>query len=423
MTSPGTAPAEPKLPDLPPDLRDAYEVLASGTAQILPADGLAERLLTARKQDRPLRVKLGIDPSGADLTLGHAVVLRKLRQFQDFGHLAVLVVGGFTGQVGDPSGRTSTRVAQSAEEVIANAQGYFDQVMRILHPERTEVVNNADWLGTMSLAGILDYTRQVTVAQLLERDDFSRRFQARQPISLSEFIYPLLQGIDSVEIRADLELGGTDQTFNNLVGRELQRSRGQDPQAVLTVPLLVGTDGVEKMGKSLGNYIGIAEPANDQFGKLMSVPDAVVGMYARLCTALHPREVEQLEAQVAAGGTAANRAKRAMARAVVELYHGANAAAAAEERFDAVFKRREVPQDVPEHPLPEGDPLHLPALLVGGGLSASTSAARRDIDSGAVRIDGEAVAPKAYDHPRAALVGRVLASGKRKAVRLVETAG
>jgi len=423
VTSPGTAPAEPKRPDLPPDLRDAYEVLASGAAQILPADGLAERLLAARKQHRPLRVKLGIDPSGADLTLGHAVVLRKLRQFQDFGHLAILVVGGFTGQVGDPSGRTSTRVAQSAEEVIANAQGYFDQVMRILDPDRTEVVNNADWLGTMSLAGILDYTRQVTVAQLLERDDFSRRFQARQPISLSEFIYPLLQGIDSVEIRADIELGGTDQTFNNLVGRELQRSRGQDPQAVLTVPLLVGTDGVEKMGKSLGNYIGIAEPANDQFGKLMSVPDAVVGMYARLCTALHPREVEQLEAQIAAGGTAANRAKRAMARAVVELYHGADAAAAAEERFDAVFKRREVPQDVPEQPLPDGDPLHLPALLVGSGLSASTSAARRDIDSGAVRIDGEAVPPKAYDHPRAALTGRVLASGKRKAVRLVEAAG
>jgi len=414
---------EPKLPDLPPELRDAYEVLASGAAQILPADGLAERLLTARKQGRPLRVKLGIDPSGADLTLGHAVVLRKLRQFQDFGHTAVLVVGGFTGQVGDPSGRTATRVAQSADDVIANAKGYFDQVMRILEPDRTEVVNNADWLGAMSLAGILDYTRQITVAQLLERDDFSRRFQARQPISLSEFIYPLLQGIDSVEIRADIEIGGTDQTFNNLVGRELQRSRGQDPQAVLTVPLLVGTDGVEKMGKSLGNYIAIAEPANDQFGKLMSVPDAVVGMYARLCTTLHPREIERLEAEVAGGGVSANQAKRAMARAVVTLYHGAEAAAAAEERFDAVFRRREVPQDVPEWPLPEGDPLHLPGLLVQSGLSASTSAARRDIDGGAVRVDGEPVAAKAYDRPRAELAGRVLACGKRKAVRLVESAG
>jgi tyrosyl-tRNA synthetase len=407
------------LDDLPPDLQEAHEILASGAAQILPADGLAERLLTARKQDRPLRVKLGIDPSGTDLTLGHAVVLRKLRQFQDLGHVAVLVVGGFTGQVGDPSGRTSTRVAQSADEVIANARGYFDQVMRILDPDRTEVVNNADWLGPMSLADILGYTRQVTVAQLLERDDFSRRFQARQPISLSEFIYPLLQGIDSVEIRADLELGGTDQTFNNLVGRELQRSRGQDPQAVLTVPLLVGTDGVEKMGKSLGNYIAIAEPAAEQFGKLMSIPDGVVGMYARLCTALHPREVDELERQVAEGGAAANRAKRAMARAVVALYHGDAAAREAEERFDAVFRRREVPVDVPEFPLPGDDPVHVPALLVASGLAASTSGARRDVDGGAVRVDGTALAPKKYDLPRAELAGRVLASGKRKAVRLV----
>ncbi|MDT4960419.1 MAG: tyrosyl-tRNA synthetase, partial [Pseudonocardiales bacterium] len=248
------------MTELPDDLRDAYEVLASGTAQILPADGLAERLLAAGREQRPLRVKLGIDPSGSDLTLGHAVVLRKLRQFQDFGHTAVLVVGGFTGQVGDPSGRTATRSAQSADDVIANAQGYFAQLMQILDPDRAEVVNNADWLGTMQVAEMLGYTRQITVAQLLERDDFARRFAAQQPITLSEFFYPLLQGIDSVEIRADIELGGTDQTFNNLVGRELQRSRGQAPQTVLTVPLLVGTDGVEKMGKSLANYIGINEP-------------------------------------------------------------------------------------------------------------------------------------------------------------------
>ena len=404
--------------ELPPDLRDAYEVLSSGAAQILPADGLVERLLAARAQNRPLRVKLGIDPSGTDLTLGHAVVLRKLRQFQDLGHTAVLVVGGFTGQVGDPSGRTATRAAQSAADVVANAQGYFDQVMRILDPDRTEVVNNADWLGPMSLAGILDYTRQVTVAQLLERDDFSRRFQARQPISLSEFIYPLLQGIDSVEIHADIELGGTDQTFNNLVGRELQRSRGQAPQAVLTLPLLVGTDGVEKMGKSLGNYIAIAEPAADQFGKLMSIPDPVVGLYARLCTTLHPRDVDDLEQQVATGGAGANAAKRGVARAIVALYHGPDEAAAAEARFDAVFKHHEVPTDVPDLALPDGDVVHLPALLVSGGLAPSTTAARRDIDAGAVRLDGTAVPARRYDHDRSALIGRVLTSGKRKAARL-----
>jgi tyrosyl-tRNA synthetase len=410
------------LPDsLPEHLREAYVVLASGAAQILPADGLAERLLAADREGRPLRVKLGIDPSGSDLTLGHAVVLRKLRQFQDFGHTAVLVVGGFTGQVGDPSGRTATRVSQSADQVIENAKGYLDQLMQILDRDRAEVVNNADWLGTMQLDEMLGYTRQVTVAQLLERDDFARRFAANQPITLSEFFYPLLQGIDSVAVRADIELGGTDQTFNNLVGRELQRSRGQAPQAVLTVPLLVGTDGVEKMGKSLDNYIGINEPADEQFGKLMSIPDAVVGLYARLCTALHPSEVDALEAAVAGGGPAANGAKRRMAREVVTLYHGADQARAAEQRFDALFKHNEVPSDVPDYVLPAGDPVHLPAVLVASGIAASSSAARRDIDNGAVRIDGESVSARAYDLARVALIGRVLASGKRRAVRVVES--
>ncbi|PZS35564.1 MAG: tyrosine--tRNA ligase [Pseudonocardiales bacterium] len=394
-------------------------MLTSGTAQILPADGLAERLLAARREQRPLRVKLGIDPSGSDLTLGHAVVLRKLRQFQDFGHTAVLVVGGFTGQVGDPSGRTATRVAQSADDVIANSQGYLDQLMRILDPERAEVVNNADWLGSMQVAEMLGYTQQITVAQLLERDDFARRFAAQQPITLSEFFYPLLQGIDSVEIRADIEIGGTDQTFNNLVGRELQRSRGHAPQAVITVPLLVGTDGAEKMGKSLGNYVAISEPATEQFGKLMSVPDSVVESYARLATSLHPRAVDELAADVATGGAAANRAKRLMAREVVTLYHGAEQAAAAEERFDAIHKRGEAPSDAPEHPLPDGDPVHLPALLVAAGLASSSSAARRDIDAGAIRIDGVPVAAKTYDVARGELVGTVLASGKRRMARLV----
>ena len=404
---------------LPPHLRDAVEVLSSGAAQILPEDGLAERLLAADREGRPLRVKLGIDPSGSQLTLGHAVVLRKLRQFQDFGHTAVLVVGGFTGQVGDPSGRTSTRVAQTAQDVIDNAKDYFDQLMTVLDRDRVEVVNNADWLSPMTVAEMLEYTRMVTVAQLLERDDFSRRFEAKQPISLSEFFYPLLQGIDSVAIRADVELGGTDQTFNNLVGRELQRAKGQPPQIVLTVPLLVGTDGVEKMGKSLGNWIGLREPANDQFGKLMSIPDSVVGLYARLCTTLHPTEVDALEAGVAAGGAAANAAKRRMAREVVALYHGVDAAKEAEERFDAVFKRGEVVEDAPARPLVDGDPVHLPAALVHAELAASTSAARRDIDAGAVRIGGAVVPAREYDVARATVEGQIVANGKRRVARLV----
>ena len=414
-------PPQSRLAALPPDLADAHEVLAAGAADILPADGLAERLLAARAESRPLRVKLGIDPSGSELTLGHAVVLRKLRQFQDLGHIAVLVVGGFTGQVGDPSGKTATRSAQSAEQVIAHSQGYFDQLMRILDPERTEVVNNADWLATMDLAQLLGYTRQITVAQLLERDDFSRRFRSGSPISLSEFFYPLLQGIDSVEIRADLELGGTDQTFNNLVGRELQRGRGQAPQAVLTVPLLVGTDGVEKMGKSLGNFIAIAEPPAEQFGKLMSIPDSLVESYATLCTDLHPRDVEALAADVAAGGATANRAKRRVAREIVGLYHGTDAAMAAEQQFDAVFKRGELDGAATDVSWDLSGDVHLPALLAGIGFADSASAARRLVDAGAVRIDGQPQPPKVYDIPGSALKDRLLSVGKRKVARVTQS--
>jgi tyrosyl-tRNA synthetase len=408
------------IDQLPADLREAHEVLAAGAAQILPADGLAERLLTARKQNRPLRVKLGIDPSGSELTLGHAVVLRKLRQFQEFGHLAVLVVGGFTGQVGDPSGKTATRSAQTAEQVIANAQGYFDQLMKVLDEDKTEVLNNAEWLGPMQLAEVLDYTRVLTIAQLLERDDFARRFAENSPITLSEFFYPLLQGIDSVHIRADVELGGTDQTFNNLVGRTLQRSRGQDPQVVLTVPLLVGTDGVEKMGKSLDNYIAISEPAAEQFGKVMSIPDSAVPSYATLATGLHPRDVAELEADITAGGKSANDAKRRVARAIASLYHGEQAAQEAEERFNSVFRDHEVPSDAAEFSwdLSE-DEVHLPALMVAAGLAESASAARRLIDAGAVKIDGRPVNAKVYNVRGSDLEGRVLSVGRRKAVRVV----
>jgi tyrosyl-tRNA synthetase len=409
--------------NLPDELLDQYRVLAAGSAQILPVDGLAERLRAAHAAGRPLRVKLGIDPSGASLTLGHAVVLRKLRDFQEYGHTAVLVVGGFTGQVGDPSGKTATRAVQSAEQVVDNARGYFDQVMRILLPERTEIRNNNDWLGTMDLAGLLDYTRQLTIAQLLERDDFARRFAANVPISLSEFIYPLLQGIDSVEINADIELGGTDQTFNNLVGRTLQRAKGQPPQAVMTLPLLVGIDGVEKMGKSLDNFVAISEPASEQFGKLMRIPDGVVELYATLATGLHPDEVAAVAAEVAQGGVAANRAKRRVAREIVTLYHGPGAAQSAEERFNAIFRDHQVVDDAPEFPTDLSGDVHLPALLTSAGLTASSSEARRLIDAGAVKLDGVAVPARNYDLAGSELAGRVIAVGKRKVARVTEGPG
>ncbi|HEU4348832.1 MAG TPA: tyrosine--tRNA ligase [Actinoplanes sp.] len=403
---------------LPPHLKEAHDRLTFGAADVLPADGLAERLLAGDREGRPLRVKLGIDPSGSSLTLGHAVVLRKLRQFQDLGHIAVLIVGGFTGRVGDPSGRTNTRAALSAEQTAANSARYFEQLMRVLDPDRVEVRDNAEWLDPMTMAEIMGYAREVTVARLLERDDFARRFREQLPISLAEFFYPLLQGIDSVAVRSDVELGGTDQTFNNLMGRDLQRAHGQPPQAVLTVPLLVGLDGVEKMGKSLGNWVGIEEPPDEQFGKLMSIPDPAVGTYAQLATDLLPAEAEKLGRAAAEGGPAANRAKRRLAREVVRLYHGEAAAAAAEERFDSVFRQGAMPDDVPERPLPPGDPVHLPALLVELGFAPSTTAARRLIDDGAVRVDGERLAARDYDPPRERLAGRVLAAGKRRLVRL-----
>jgi tyrosyl-tRNA synthetase len=401
------------------DVETALRVLTSGAAQVLPEGALKDKLRTAASEGRPLRAKLGIDPSGSELTLGHAVVLRKLRQFQDLGHLAVLIVGDFTGMVGDPSGRSTSRTLLSAEQTAANSATYFDQVMRILDPDRVEVRRNSEWLATMTMADVVRESAHLTVAQLLERDDFAKRFAAHQPISLVEFLYPLLQGYDSVAVRADVELGGTDQTYNLLVGRELQRAHGQPPQVVLTVPLLEGLDGVQKMSKSLGNYVAIDEPPEEQFGKLMSIPDNLIERYARLCTALSPDEVDALAADAAQGGPAAAKAKRRVAEAVVGLYHGAEGARSAAERFDRLFREHALPTDAPEHPLPGEDPVHLPAVLVDSGLAASRSEARRAIDEGSVRLDGAPLPGGSYDLPRAELAGRVLQRGRRKAARLV----
>lgn len=405
---------------LPRDVAAALDVLARGASTVLPAGALAERLLLARDEGRPLRVKFGIDPSGADLTLGHAVVLRKLRQFQDLGHLAVLIVGDFTGMVGDPSGTSAVRNAMTAEQTATNSATYFQQLMAILDPERVEVRRNSEWLAGLSLSDVVREARELTVARLLERDDFAQRYAGRRPISLVEFLYPLLQGYDSVAVRADVELGGTDQTYNLLVGRDLQRAHGQPEQVVLTLPLLEGLDGVAKMSKSLGNIVAIAEPAESQFGKLMSIPDELVLRYAELCTDLPVGELASVAADVAAGGPGANAAKRRVARDIVRLYHGPAAAAAAESHFDVRFRQREIPADARPFACPPGDPVHLPALLAGAGLADSRSAGRRFVDEGAVRVDGAAVPAGSYDVPRAALVGRVVQCGRRRAVRVVE---
>ncbi len=324
------------------------DTLAARAADVVPADALREKLTLGR----PLRVKLGLDPTAPSVTLGWAVVLRKLRQFQDAGHTAVLIVGDFTARVGDPSGRSETRKRLSKEEVDGYAERLLDQFRLILSRERLEIRRNSEWLEPMGMEEILRLTASTTVARMLERDDFANRFAAGKPISLMEFMYPLLQGYDSVAVEADVELGGTDQLFNLLVGRDLQRDRGLDPQLALTMPLLEGLDGVQKMSQSLGNYVGITEAADEQFGKLMSIPDRLIARYVRLCTSLDAAETDAIEAGLADGSRSPNEAKRTMARNVVELYHGSGAGQEAEAAFDRVHKRHELPQEVRELPIP-----------------------------------------------------------------------
>ena len=407
-------------------VEEQLRVLSSGVAELHPGDGLAERLAAAAAEGRPLRVKLGIDPSSAHLTLGHAVVLRKLAQFQRFGHTPVLIIGSFTGLVGDPSGRSQTRRQQSEDEVAEHARTYLEQVGRVLDVDAAEVRWNAEWLAPMTFADVARLASHVTVAKLLERDDFRTRYGAGQPISLVEFLYPLMQGMDSVAIEADVELGGTDQTFNLHVGRDLQRAHGQPGQVVLTMPLLRGTDGVQKMSKSLDNGIYLDEPPEAQFGKLMSIPDTVLPEYLRLTADLDPAEADRLADKAAAGGTAARDVKRRLAREVVTLYHGPEAAAAAEDAFDAGVLQRAggggdpssaAPLDIPASAVRDGQ-VWVVALLADAGLVASRGEARRLVTQGAVRLDGRPVGSIEQSWAPAELDGRLLTVGRRAPVRL-----
>jgi tyrosyl-tRNA synthetase len=394
--------------------------LLAGSAEVVPAEEL-ERKLTL---GRPLRVKLGLDPTAPVVTLGWAVVLHKLRQFQDAGHTAVLIVGDFTAQVGDPSGKTETRPRLSEEEVRGYAERLLDQFWRILDPERTEVRYNAEWLEPMSMEEILRLSASTTVARMLERDDFAKRYAEGKPISIMEFLYPLLQGMDSVAVEADVELGGRDQTFNLLVGRDLQREFDQEPQVALTTPLLVGTDGVQKMSQSLGNYIGITDPPDEMFGKLVRVPDELIATYRLLALDFFRdlTEAERVEKGLKDRSLDPWDEKRRLAREVVDLYHGQGSGAAAEERFDRVHRERELPEEVPEVAIPadvvvEGS-VYLPKLLAALGLADSNSHARRLIEQGGVRLDGRPVDVDAIELPASELEGSVLQVGRRGFVRL-----
>jgi tyrosyl-tRNA synthetase len=375
----------------PVSVDEAVRIVGAGAVNLISEVDLRKKLA----RGTPLRVKLGIDPTASDIHLGFAVVLRKLRQFQDLGHTAVLILGDFTAQVGDPTGRSATRPRLGADEIEANLVTYQAQAGLILRPDRLEIRRNSEWLAALGADGLLRLAGSATVAQMLERDDFSRRYASGQPISVMELLYPLLQGYDSVVVRSDVELGGSDQLFNNLVGRELQEREGQEPQVVLTTPLLEGLDGVNKMSKSLGNYIGITEPAAGQFGKVMSIPDSLLPRYMLLATGWHPDQVEAETARLASGELHPNAAKRLLARTIVDLYHGEGAGLAAEAAFDQVFKKHEVPDDVPEFELqPEhlvDGRIRLARLLALAGLAKSNSEGARKITEGAVRLNGERI--------------------------------
>jgi tyrosyl-tRNA synthetase len=405
---------------------DVLRTLVSGTFDLVPTGGLEDRLA----EERPLRVKLGVDPSRPDLTLGHAVVLRKLRQFQDAGHVAVLIIGDFTARIGDPSGQSETRPMLSEDEIRSNAATYLSQAGSVIDVDAAEIHGNAEWLSAMDMAEVIRLTSTATVAQMLEREDFRDRYRREQPISVVELLYPLLQGYDSVAVRADVELGGTDQTFNLLMGREVQRAYGLEPQVVMTLPLLEGTDGVRKMSKSLDNYIGLTEPPDEMFGKLMRIPDHLIPKYLRLTTPLDPAAVDEIERGIGAGLVLPNDAKRRLAREVVELYHGPGSGGAAEERFDLVHRRHELPDDVPGVSVPaavfsavEGDVwvVYVPALLEAMGLVASRSDARRLQTQGGVRMNGEPVAAediRIEGAPPGELAGSIWQVGRRKFARL-----
>jgi tyrosyl-tRNA synthetase len=377
----------------------SIETLTRNAVDVLPEGGLERKLALGR----PLRVKLGIDPTGPDIHIGFAVVLRRLAAFQRDGHTAVLIIGDYTARIGDPSGRSKERRVLPDEVLDKNAELFAEQAFRILDRERTEIRFNGEWLGKLEYAELVRLTRTGTVARLLERDDFAKRFAAREPISVSELLYPFAQGYDSVAVEADVEVGGTDQLYNLLMGRDVMEHYGLEPQTIVTYELLVGTDGVDKMSKSQDNYVGIDEAPEQQFGKIMSISDSALEQWWRLALDQEPPSGDPMES------------KLALARGIVELYHGPEAARGAEAHFTRVVREGRAPDEVPEASLPAGDPVHLPAVLAGV-FGLSTSEARRLIAQGAVRVGDDVV--RELDLPRATLAGAVVQAGKRRFVRL-----
>ena len=363
------------------------EVIQQGVEEIIPLEELKQKLDSSQKNNKPLVVKLGCDPSRPDLHIGHAVVLRKLRQFQDLGHQAVLVIGDFTAMIGDPSGRNKTRPQLSLEEAQSNAKSYVEQAKIILDIDSLKICNNAQWLNSMNFSDVVELASKYTVARMMERDDFEKRFRSEIPITIHEFLYPLAQAMDSVHLKADIELGGTDQKFNLLVGRDIQREYGQDPQIILTVPLMEGTDGVEKMSKSYDNHIGITDSPDEMYGKTLSIPDNMIEKYFLLAANADEKKMDEVKKSLSDTQVNPRDIKRELARKIVEIYYSENLAKNAEETFDKIFIKKDIPEDIPEVKL--DDDTRIVDVLTSNELVSSNSEARRLIDQGAVKIDDQ----------------------------------
>ncbi|OZB91913.1 tyrosine--tRNA ligase [Paenibacillus sp. XY044] len=411
---------EKLMPDQKEEVERQLAVIKRGTVDILPEEELERKVIRSVVQGRPLKVKLGLDPSAPDIHVGHTVVLHKLRQFQELGHEVQLIIGDFTGRIGDPTGKSETRRQLTEEDVKRNAETYQKQVFKILSPDKTKVYYNSEWLGPMTFADVIGLGSKVTVARMLERDDFSKRYAGGLPISIHEFFYPLMQGMDSVSLETDIELGGTDQTFNLMMGRTLQKEYGAEPQVAITLPLLEGLDGIQKMSKSLGNYIGIDDTPNEMFGKTMSVPDELMVKYYELATDMTNEELEVLSEDLSGGSLHPRDAKMSLAAAFVRMYHGREAAEAARRHFVTVFQQRALPEEIELRDIPEdelqGGAIRLVRLLTLLGFAVSNSEARRSIQQGAVKLNEVKI-----EDPNADVTvrdGDIVQAGKRKFAKL-----
>lgn len=403
------------------EVEHQLKVISRGVVEIVPEDELKKKIMKSVVTGTPLKVKLGLDPSAPDIHVGHTVVMQKLRQFQELGHQVQLIIGDFTGRIGDPTGKSETRKQLSEEDVQRNAETYRQQIFKILDPEKTKVHFNSEWLAPMTFEDVVKLAAKVTVARMLERDDFTKRYSTGQPISIHEFFYPLMQGMDSVALHTDIELGGTDQKFNLLMGRTLQKEYGQEPQVTIMTPLIEGLDGVQKMSKSLGNYIGIDEEPNEIYGKAMSVPDELMLKYYELVTDLSNEELETLSDGVKSGAVHPRDAKMKLAHTLVRMYHGMDAAEGAQEHFVTVFQQRALPEDIEEIEVPAGEledgSIKLIKLLTLIGFASSNGEAKRSIQQGAVKINEEKLTD--VNAAIALAGGEVIQVGKRKFGKLL----